>query len=176
MLLYLGLGLLAIGIPLVYGFLQYRDGYNNHGELAAVTWSRPWFLLAGFAMICCLLLVVHRLRLAGRSIAVHQKGLYLVVGQVFVLRWEEISGIATAMLQPSLFGMRRSVRYRATIFPNLGKPISINGIVRELAGMYYAPQSQVLPAFDIRAQTDIYGWKVDLLWTGCHPARFNTIV
>lgn len=132
MLLYLGLGLLAIGIPLLYGFLQYRDGYNNHGELAAVTWSRPWFLLAGFAMICCLLLVVHRLRLAGRSIAVHQKGLYLVVGQVFVLRWEEISGIATAMLQPSLFGMRRSIRYRATIFPNLGKPIPINSSYENL--------------------------------------------
>ena len=126
MLLYLGLGLLAIGIPLAYGFSRYRDGFNNHGELAAIIWSRPWFLLAVFALICCSLLIVHRLRLANRYIAIHQKGLFLALQQVFVLRWEEISGIATAAFQPNLFGIRRSVRYQAKIFPNLGKPIHIN--------------------------------------------------
>jgi Family of unknown function (DUF6585) len=127
MLLYLGLGLLAVGIPLTYGIIQYREGYTNHGELAAITWSRSWFLVAVFAFISCSLLLVHRLRLAGRYIAIHQKGLYLVVQQAFLLRWEEISGIATAAFQPSFFGIRRGVRYRATIFPNLGKPMVVSG-------------------------------------------------
>jgi len=132
MLLYLGVGLLAVGIPLTYGIIKYRDGYNNHGELAAITWSRPWFLVAVFALISCSLLLVHRLRLAGRYIAIHQKGLYLVVQQVFVLRWEEISGIATAAFQPSFFGIRRGIRYRATIFPNLGRTMVINGPYEKL--------------------------------------------
>jgi len=131
-ILYLGLGVLAIGIPLIYGYTRYRDGYNNHGELAAVIWSRPWFLLAGFALICCSLLLVHRLRLAGHSIAVHQGGLSLTVQQVIKLRWEEISGISTAMVQPSFFGIRRGVRFRATIFPNLGKPLRIHGAYENL--------------------------------------------
>ena len=131
-IIYLGLGLLAVSIPLIYGFLRYRDAYNNHGELAAITWSRPWFLLAGFALICCCLLLVHRLRLAGRYIAVHQRGMYLAINQKQILRWEEISGIATAMFQPSFFAVRRGVQYRAILFPNIGKPIHIQGAYQNL--------------------------------------------
>jgi Family of unknown function (DUF6585) len=131
-LLYLGLGLLAIGIPLAYGFTRYRDGFNNHGELAAITWSRPWFLLAGFALICCSLLFVHRLRLAGRYIAIHQRGLYIDVQKVYKIRWEEISGISTAMFQPSFLGIRHAVRFRASIIPNLGKPILIQAAYENL--------------------------------------------
>lgn len=129
---YLGLGLLAVSIPLIYGFLIYRDGYNNHGELAAITWSRSWFLLAGFALVCSCLLLVHRLRLAGRYIAVHQKGLYLAISQKQILRWEEISGIATAMFQPSFFVVRRGVQYRAILYPNVGKSILIQGAYQNL--------------------------------------------
>jgi len=123
---YLGLGILAVTIPLAYGLDRYRYGYNNYGELAAITWSRPWFLLAGFALISFCLLLVHRLRLAGRYIALHQRGLCLALTQTQVYRWEQISGIATAMFQPQLFGIKLSTRYRVTIFPNLGRPVHIN--------------------------------------------------
>jgi hypothetical protein len=154
-ILYLGLGVLAIGIPLAYGIIRYSDGYNNHGELAAITWSRPWFLLAIFALLTCSLLIVHRLRLADRYIAVHQKGLYIKVQQLLVLRWEEISGIASAAFQPSLLGIRRSVRYRATIFPNIGKPIIIQGsyenlpecITRLKARLYPLLTAELKPTF-----------------------------
>lgn len=127
MLLYLGLGLLAVGFPLAYGYTRYLDGFNHHGELAAITWSRQWFLLVVLAFISCSLLIVHRLRLANRYIAIHQKGVILARQQIITLRWEEISGIATTAYQPSLFGMQRAIRYRATLFPNIGKPISIHG-------------------------------------------------
>jgi hypothetical protein len=131
-LTYLLLGLVAVGIPLAYGLYRFRDGYNNHGELAAVTWSRPWFLLAGFALICSSLLLVHRMRLAGRFIAVYQNGLALAVGQKQLLRWEEISGIATDMIQPGLFANRRGVQYRAKIIPNIGRPILLAGAYQNL--------------------------------------------
>jgi hypothetical protein len=131
-LLYLILGLLAVGIPFAFGVMRYREGYNNHGELAAVTWSRSWFIVAIFALICWSLLIVHRLRLADRFIAIYQKGLAIKVQQESVLRWEEISGIATGAFQPSLFGIRRSIHYRATIFPNVGKPIAIRGSFENL--------------------------------------------
>lgn len=129
---YLLLGLLAVGIPLAYGFYRYRDGYNNHGELAAVTWSRPWFLLAIFALICCSLLFVHRMRLAGLFIAVHENGLNLALAHRDSLRWEEISGIATDMLQPGFFAISHAIQYRATIIPNVGKPITLAGAYENL--------------------------------------------
>jgi hypothetical protein len=131
-LLYLALGLSAVGIPLAYGLMRYRQGYINHGELAAVIWSRPWFIVAVFALICWSLLIVHRLRLAGRYIAIHQKGISIIVQQPSVLRWEEISGIASGAFQPSLFGIRRSLRYQATIYPNIGKPIAVRGSFENL--------------------------------------------
>jgi hypothetical protein len=59
------------------------------------------------------------------------------------------------MIQPNLFGMRRSVRYRATIFPNLGKRIVIGGayenlpecITRLKARLYPHLLSELKPTF-----------------------------
>ena len=154
-LVYLVMGLLAVGLPLAVGSTRYIEGYNNHGELAAVTWSRSWFILAIFALICWSLLIVHRLRLADRYIAIHQKGIAIKIQQASALRWEEISGIASGAFQPSLFGMRGDIRYRATIIPNVGKPIAIRGsfenlpecITRLKARLYPILEAALKPLF-----------------------------
>ena len=132
-LFYIGLGLFSIVLPLVYGWIRFQYGYTNYGEIVAHQWGRPWFILSGFALITSLLLIVHRLRLASRYIAVHDYGLILALSSKNIYRWEQLAGISTSVTQPSLLGWQFRQQYRAIIFPNAGKPIRLNDSYHGLA-------------------------------------------
>jgi len=125
-LFYLCLGLLAIILPLGYGWIRFQYGYTKYGEIVAHQWGRPWFILAGFALITSLLLIVHRLRLASRYIAVHDHGLILALSSKNAFRWEQLGGISASITQSSLLGQRFRQRHRAIIYPNVGKPLLLN--------------------------------------------------
>jgi hypothetical protein len=125
-LIYVFLGLFAVGLPLVYGIIRFQYGYTKYGEIVAHLWGRPWFILAGFALITSLLLVVHRKRLASRFIAIHENGLVLALSSKKAYRWEHLAGIAASITQPSVFARSPRQRYHATIYPNVGKPIQLN--------------------------------------------------
>jgi hypothetical protein len=125
-LFYISLGLLSVLLPLGYGWYRFQYGYTKYGEIVAHHWGRPWFLLAGFALITSLLLIVHRLRLTNRFVAIHDYGLVLALSSKKAYRWEHLAGISTSVTQHNLLGYLFHPRYYALILPNVGKPIRLN--------------------------------------------------
>jgi hypothetical protein len=65
------LGVVAVLVPLVYGFFRRRYAYTHYGPVAAMIWSRPWYLLALIALFAFIALTLYRLRRTRRFIAVH---------------------------------------------------------------------------------------------------------
>ncbi|OGO26904.1 MAG: hypothetical protein A2W33_04725 [Chloroflexi bacterium RBG_16_52_11] len=125
-LLYVFLGIFAVGMPLVYGIIRFQYGYTKYGEIVAHLWGRPWFILAGFALITSLLLIVHRKRLASRFIALHENGLVLALSTKNAFRWEHLAGISASITRPGVVGWSPRQQYHATIYPNVGKAIQLN--------------------------------------------------
>jgi len=125
-IIYVFLGIFAVSLPLVYGIIRFQYGYTKYGEIVAHLWGRPWFILAGFALITSLLLIVHRKRLASRYIAIYESGLVLVLSSKIAFRWEHLAGIAASVTQPGVLVRSPRQRYHATIYPNVGKPIQLN--------------------------------------------------
>lgn len=144
-LLYFVLGIAASGIPLIYGLNRYQYGYTKYGDTAAIIWSRPWFLLAGLALLTFFLLLVHRLRLSNRYISIHEDGIHLALSYPKSYRWEQIGGIATSVSQSLFFGLSKRTRYRAVIHPNIGNPIYISDSFQNLPEMISRIKASLYP-------------------------------
>lgn len=144
-LAYIGLSIAAVAAPLIYAVQRYLYGYAKHGEAAALIWSRPWFILAGFALLTALLLLVYRLRVAHRFVAVHKHGVMLALSVKQAYRWEQINGIAAQTRQDLLFGISLKPRYRAVLFPNFGKPIRISDAIENLPDLLSRIKANLYP-------------------------------
>ena len=125
---YVILGIIAVSLPLSYGMNRLYYGYAKFGVVAAHSWARPWFVIAGFALISFLLLMVHRMRLASRFIAIHDQGIFLSLSVPAEYRWEQLAGISASVSKPNFLGRKLRHRYKATIYPNVGKPIRLTDI------------------------------------------------
>lgn len=161
-LTYCLLGMAATLTPLGYGSQRFVYGYTKFGLAAATTWSRTWFLLTLLALISSWLLLFHRRREARRYVALHQNGLRLALsgqrpqkkptaqpmrpatGEI-TLRWEQISGIAVNHVQPHLFGRTLKPRYRAYLYPNLGRPIRLDDRLGRVAELLTQIKAHLYP-------------------------------
>ncbi len=142
---YPGLAVVAVVAPFLHAIQRYNYGYTNHGESAAVAWSRPWFILAGFALLTALLSLAVRLRLAQRFIAIHQHGITLALSHKQAYRWEQLSGLVTEIRQPRLFGLSLQPKYRAVLIPNLGAPIRLSTALENLPDLLTRIKANLYP-------------------------------
>src|SRR5512144_142244 len=67
-------GGLAVLTPLFYGFGRARLAARYFGPVAADHWSRPWYILAGIALVVFLVAVIFRLRKSRQYVAVYAGG------------------------------------------------------------------------------------------------------
>ena len=121
----LSTGATAVLAPLGYGYSRFVYGYTHFGPVAAVHWSRPWYLLSLFALLAFLLLAFIRLLQAHRFIALHRKGIYCSFTPNKIFRWENIAGLAVRIHSPSFLGRSLKARYQAVLLPVTGHPLRL---------------------------------------------------
>lgn len=127
-------GTLGVLAPLGYGLQRSDYAYAQYGPVAADFWGRPWFALAALAAIIFALLLLYRLLLRRTYVAIHQEGLHLHLRPFHnrSIRFNQIAGIATAILQDRFLGLALHTAYQAVLYPNVGRPIRLNESLAEL--------------------------------------------
>jgi hypothetical protein len=137
-------GTLAVLVPLLYGFRQYR--YAAHfGPVASAHWSRPWYALAALALIIFIFAAILRIRSSRRFISVHPAGLQLGLSRRQTLRWEEIAGVATLAASYHFLGIPLVVRYQGIIYPNTGKPVRLTSAIQNLPDLLSMLKAYLYP-------------------------------
>lgn len=148
------LGIVAVLLPLLYGFYRQRYAYRNFGPVAAATWSRPWYILAIIALIAFLILAIYRLLLTRRFVAVYKHGIRLALSAQKVLRWNEIAAIACSITQYKFLGLPLRTNYRAKLYPNLGKPIHLDNSLQDLPELLTNIKAQLYPRITPTLRSD----------------------
>lgn len=118
-------GLSAVLLPLCYGISRYYYAYAHHGSIAALHWSRPWYLLASFSLFVFLLLSYLRIKHSHQYIAIYKHGIQLNISRKLTLSWQQISGISSAIFQTKFFGLSIKTFKQTIVYPRKGKPIKI---------------------------------------------------
>jgi hypothetical protein len=140
--------MLTLGVPFVviesallgYGLWLAIYSILHYGLIAATEWSQFWFILAGFTFGLFLLILLYRLYQAHFFVAVCKggvrlnlrRGLSLGLSRPYQLTWGEIAGIATDATRERFFGKPGRQRLRATLYPNVGKPIKLDDRLENL--------------------------------------------
>ncbi len=138
-------GALAVVVPLLYGYNRFRSAYTVHGPVPADQWSRPWYTLALIAL-CVFFIAAHlRIRVSHQFVAVHEKGIKVVLDQRRILRWEEIAGVSTQSTRYHLLGLQLRERYAGILYPNTGKPIHLNGAIQGVAELLSMLKARLYP-------------------------------
>jgi len=138
-------GILSVLIPLFYGFDRARYAAASFGPVAAGAWSRPWYVLALFALLVFLALAFYRLVQRRRFIAVYKKGLHIQLGRARVFRWEEIAGIAFRASRRHFLGIPIQTRYHAVLFPGTGRPVELPGSIQNFPEMVSNIKAHLYP-------------------------------
>lgn len=142
---YLLLAAMAIGGPVLYGYyrVQYANAY--YGPVAAITWSRPWFLLAGLALIVSLTLLILRFIESRRQINVHANGLFLALSRKRFIPWGNISGVASGAVQGRFLGIPLATHHVATLYPSVGRPVSLESSQEQLPELLTQVKARLYP-------------------------------
>jgi hypothetical protein len=137
----------AVFAPLFYGLQRFQFGHAQYGMAAAIAWSRPWFLLAAFATLPLLFLTLRRLLRAHSTVSIHEHGLRLRFPPFFEreLRWGQIAGIACGEVQMRFLAFSLHSYHSTTLYPTLGKPISLDGRIENLADFSREVQGHIFP-------------------------------
>jgi hypothetical protein len=144
-------GTIAVFAPLIYGLWIANNAYIQFGPAAAESWSRPWFLLATFALGPLTLLAFYRLYISRRSITVYENGLHLRLSPFYsqTLRWEQINGIAAGTIQERFLGIALRNHPRATLLHNLGKPYKLDNQVENLPALTEEIKAHLFPRLHV---------------------------
>jgi len=141
----LSVGLLAIFAPLGYGL--YRAQYANtyYGPVAARFWSRPWYLLAGCAAVLLAVWLLIRLARSRRYVAVHQNGVRVRLSRRQQYAWSSLAGVATGEVQVRFLGIPISNRFRAELYPAIGKPVRLDDSLENLPELLTQIKARLYP-------------------------------
>jgi len=148
-------GSVAVFAPLIYGFSRYSYAIGQFGPVAAERWSRPWYILAVVAALIFLFAAIIRIRTSRHSIAVHQNGLRLLLGQEKYLLWEEIAGVSTQATRYHFLGISFDPNIQGVIYPNTGKPIHLNNAMQNLPELLTLLKAKLYPRLLPHLQTNL---------------------
>ena len=123
-------GVLAVLIPLFYGYSRAVYARDTFGPAAVWNWSKSWYILSVAAMFVFATLIILRMQSSRRFIAVHANGLYLSLSNRQILFWDQIAGISSAFVKYDFMGVNIRSRYLATLYPNLGSPIRLDNTLK----------------------------------------------
>lgn len=143
--LFLLWGALSVLAPLGYGFYRAQYAYAKYGPVAARFWSRPWYLLAGAALLILLILLWLRWRRARRFVAVHQNGLRLRLSRRKDYLWGQISGVASGTVETHLLGKTLRASHKAELYPAVDPPIHLDDSLENLPELLTRIKANLYP-------------------------------
>lgn len=123
-------GVFAVLIPLLYGYDRYTYARETFGPASVWNWSKSWYVLSIAALILFATLIILRMQSARRFVAVHENGLFLSLSNRQMYSWDQIAGISTSLIEYDFLGKVVRSRYQATLYPNLGNPISLDNSLK----------------------------------------------
>jgi len=135
----------AISAPLLYGYYRAQYASAYYGPVAARLWSRPWYLLTGLALIVSLALVIYRLFERRRHVDIHANGLLLALSRKKFIPWTSLSGVASGAVQIRFLGIPLATHYRATLYPAVGKPVSLDDTLDNLPELLTQVKARLYP-------------------------------
>jgi len=132
---------------LAYGFWKYYYGYSNYGPAAALNWSFMWLVLASVIAFLILIILLLRLSIARRYIAVHEKGIYFRLSSIKKEKvlWSSIKGIAAGNIRESLFGYKIGNRFKARLVLEKNRSIDIDQRVENSRDLVDRLKSNIYP-------------------------------
>jgi hypothetical protein len=136
---------MAVGGPLLYGYYRAQYAFAYYGPVAASMWSRPWFFLAGFALVVSLILLIYRLVESRRHVNVHANGLLLALSRKQFVPWGSLSGVASGAVQARFFRIPLGTQYQATLYPSVGKPVSLESTLEHLPELLTQIKARLYP-------------------------------
>jgi hypothetical protein len=151
-------GFILACILIITGLDWYYYGYTQYGPIAAQAWSQDWLfwgiLIGSVTLIVTAWQVFQtrvRVYLFRYGIEVH-----LPRQAPQTLRWEDITGIASATIQDCIWGRAFRTRHRLTIHLTQGKPLTFDDRVDNLLELTTRLKAnlypRLLPGFRIRFQ------------------------
>jgi len=137
----------AVLIPLIYGWARGNYAKNQFGPAVVQQWQWPWFALATVALIPLLGLGLRRIRQAHRIIKVFQLGLIIqgTQGRKWIYRWEEIEGVAVTTWKDVFLGIQVRQRHRVVLFPVIGKPLQLDSHIHSLDELAARIKAKIYP-------------------------------
>jgi len=127
-------GFLAFSVPGGYGIYLAYFAYSNFGKAAAIDWSMPWLVISIVAFLIFFILILYRLRVSNRYVAIHQNGIYTALRKKQSLSWDQISGISTEITQRRFLFIKSKLTYKAVIHTTSRGRIRLHENIEHLPG------------------------------------------
>lgn len=120
-------GVAGILAPLGYGLWRADFAYPRYGPVAAVHWSRPWYILAIAAAVIFVLLGFYRIQLSLMAVKVYKKGLSVRtgIGRFRGFEWDDLRGVTSSAVQEYFLGIPIRNTFRTRLMLNTGKSIKL---------------------------------------------------
>ncbi len=124
-------------LPFGYSIWLFYWSYTKFGLAAAFHRVEPWLLIAYLAFLCMATLLIYRIMSARRFVSVYQKGLrWRLKGfRNRSIAWDEMDGIASAMIQKKFFSKTLSLESQAILYPKEGSPLVLDQQLQDLEGL-----------------------------------------
>ena len=120
--------------PLAYGTWIFNNKYLQYGPIAAEYWSRPWILLAVFAMTCLVLLAIIRIFQSQKYVSTYQNGLVIRIYPLrkIIIKWSEISEITTLANKITFIGYILQETFSIILCSTYGNSILLDNNIRSM--------------------------------------------
>ena len=151
-------GFILAFILVITGLDWYYYGYTQYGPIAAQSWSQDWLLWGILIGLVTLFVTAWQVFHARVRVNLFRYGIevHLPRQASQALRWEDITGIASATIQDSIWGRTLRTRHRLTIYLTKGKPITLDDRVDNLLELTTRLKAnlypRLLPGFRTRFQ------------------------
>ncbi|NMC14762.1 MAG: hypothetical protein GYA34_17990 [Chloroflexi bacterium] len=127
-------GFLAFSIPAVYALFLAYYAYTNYGKAAAISWIVPWLIISTVAFIIFIVLILYRISVSKRYIAIHNNGIYISLRKKYCLLWDQISGISSEIIQRKFLFLKSNLAFKAIIYTINRDKIKLNPNINHLSG------------------------------------------
>ncbi len=127
-------GFLAFAIPGAYAIFLAYYAYSNYGKAAAIYWIIPWLIIALIAFFVFFILILYRINVSNRYVAIHQNGIFVSFRKKQSLCWDQISGISSEIIQRRFLFFKSRLSYKVVIHTTARENIRLHSKIEHLPG------------------------------------------
>lgn len=127
-------GFLAFAVPGGYGIYMAYYAFSNYGKAAAIDWSTPWLVISAVAFLIFFMLILYRIKISNRFVAIHQNGVFAALRKKQSFNWDQISGISSEITQRRFLFLKSRLTYKAVIHTVSRERIRLHEKIDHLPG------------------------------------------